>query len=140
MTTAASVGDTLTGYGTLHVTDCPSCGCVYAIPDGIYRTGLKRKSGRTIYCPNGHSWHFTGKTHEEEVRELRDREARAIARRDQAEAAERMARAREAKERKARQRLAARAKAGVCPCCHRTVAQLARHMKTKHPDFEVEGA
>ena len=133
------VGSTITGTSELHVTDCPNCGCVYAIPAGIYRTGVAEKSRKSIYCPNGHSWHFTGKTHEQEVRELRDAAARARARRDQAEAAERMARAREAKERKAKQRLAARAKAGVCPCCHRTFSQLARHMKTKHPEYEPEG-
>jgi hypothetical protein len=25
--------------------------------------------------------------------------------------------------------------AGVCPCCKRTVKQLAAHMKEKHPEF-----
>lgn len=24
---------------------------------------------------------------------------------------------------------------GVCPCCNRTFQQLARHMKSKHPDY-----
>ena len=32
-------------------------------------------------------------------------------------------------------RLKKRAAAGTCPCCSRTVIQMARHMKTKHPDF-----
>lgn len=39
------------------------------------------------------------------------------------------------KEAKAKRRLQKRIKAGVCPCCHRTVSQMARHMKTKHPGF-----
>lgn len=34
------------------------------------------------------------------------------------------------------ERLATRANHGVCPCCKRTFSQLARHMKTKHPDFK----
>lgn len=36
-------------------------------------------------------------------------------------------------------RLQKRVKNGVCPCCHRTVSQLARHMKTKHPEFASNG-
>jgi hypothetical protein len=35
-------------------------------------------------------------------------------------------------------RLRNRAKAGVCPCCKRTVSQLARHMASKHPDFSTD--
>lgn len=31
-----------------------------------------------------------------------------------------------------------RAAAGVCPCCNRTFANLARHMGTKHPDYGSE--
>lgn len=30
-----------------------------------------------------------------------------------------------------------RASAGVCPCCNRTVSQMARHMQAKHPDYNV---
>lgn len=130
-----TIGDEITGVGTLHVTDCPTCGCMYAIPDGIYRNGKKWKAKRTIYCPNGHEWHYLGKTHDEEVRELRDQVARANARRDQAEAAERMARAREGKWKKESSRLKQRAAAGVCPCCHRHFTNVERHVKTKHPDY-----
>lgn len=137
MTTVAP-GDTISGVGTLHVIDCPTCGCIYAIPAGVYRRGIARKGHATIYCPNGHTWHFTGKTHEAEVRDLRDSLAQAHARRDQAEADARMARAREAKARKERDRIKTRAGAGVCPCCNRTFAQLARHIKSKHPDYAKE--
>jgi hypothetical protein len=35
-------------------------------------------------------------------------------------------------------RLKNRAAAGVCPCCNRTFAQLARHMATKHKGFTAE--
>lgn len=31
---------------------------------------------------------------------------------------------------------ALRAQGGACPCCNRTFADMARHMKTKHPDFD----
>jgi hypothetical protein len=26
----------------------------------------------------------------------------------------------------------------VCPCCQRTVSQMARHIKTKHPEYVAE--
>lgn len=42
------------------------------------------------------------------------------------------------RERKKKEQLETRAANGVCPCCHRTFKQLARHMKTKHPDFPGE--
>lgn len=34
-------------------------------------------------------------------------------------------------------KLKKRASAGICPCCNRTVSQMARHMKSKHPEFKV---
>lgn len=40
-----------------------------------------------------------------------------------------------AKEQRSKARLKKRVAAGVCPCCHRTVSQMARHMATKHPDY-----
>jgi hypothetical protein len=44
-----------------------------------------------------------------------------------------------AAEQRSKERLKRRVKNGVCPCCHRTVKQLAAHMKTKHPDFAGNG-
>lgn len=35
-------------------------------------------------------------------------------------------------------RLKKRAVAGTCPCCHRTVNAMVRHMKTKHPEFVAQ--
>lgn len=129
-----NVGETITGTGTLHVTDCPACGCVYAIPDGIYREAQRLKTRATIYCPNGHTWHYTGTTHEQQLAELRDEAARERQRREQADA-EALAQRRAAmRARKDRDRLKRRAEAGVCPHCHRTFQQLARHVKSKHPD------
>lgn len=126
---------TITAQGTLHIQECPECGCLHAIPDGIERNARKHAGRRDVYCPNGHVWVFMGKTHEQQLREARDARAAAEAARDQAEADARMARAREEKERKRAQRLAKRASAGVCPCCNRSFQQLSRHMKTKHPEF-----
>jgi hypothetical protein len=33
-----------------------------------------------------------------------------------------------------------RAANGVCACCHRSFANVARHMKTQHPDFNPDAA
>jgi hypothetical protein len=33
-----------------------------------------------------------------------------------------------------------RVSAGVCPCCNRTFQNVARHMKTKHPDIAAAPA
>jgi len=87
----------------------------------------------SIYCPLGHSYFIAaqGKAAELEKRLLREREcsARLAAERDQAEASARAQKGHATRLRK-------RAKAGVCPCCNRTFKQLARHMATKHPDFD----
>jgi hypothetical protein len=135
---SVQVGNTIDGVGTLHVTDCPTCGVVYAIPDGLYRRGQRYKENVAIYCPNGHTWHYLGKTHAEELDELRDQVARQRSLRDQAEASERAQRAAATRARNERDRLKVRAAAGVCPCCNRTFKQLARHMETKHPDYRQE--
>jgi hypothetical protein len=34
-------------------------------------------------------------------------------------------------------RIQKRTAAGVCPCCNRTFQQLARHMKTRHPEQPI---
>ena len=128
------VGDTITGSGTLRVTDCPTCGVVYAIPDGLYKRGKRYKEKVSIYCPNGHTWHYMGKTHEQELQGLRDEVARERAARDQAEANERGQRAAATRARNERDRLKQRGEAGVCPHCNRTFKQLARHMHSKHPE------
>lgn len=47
----------------------------------------------------------------------------------------------EARQRLAERKLAKanrRASAGACPCCQRSFSNMARHMKTKHPDFIAE--
>lgn len=46
--------------GFSYVT-CPNlkCGVGYYIPRYIYDQGLQRGKERTLYCPNGHDWHYT---------------------------------------------------------------------------------
>jgi hypothetical protein len=103
-----------------------------------------KETGRSWFCTVcGCGRAFTGKTTVEQLRgELaaaKQREETEKARRRDAEEGLRQQREALRKEQKSKERLKKRIKNGVCPCCHRTVSQLARHMKTKHPDFAVNG-
>jgi len=133
--------DQLTYTGTLEIQRCPTCQIPHAIPTEMKQRMLDRRgpSGRQAYCPNGHTWHFIGKTNAEEEREARQRAERRLAyeqsRRDQAEAAAREERERTAAMRAEVTRTRRRAVAGACPSCNRSFVQLQKHMAAKHPDY-----
>lgn len=94
----------------------------------------------TIYCPNGHPWHYTGANSELQRAKLRakllaeslqwtqDRLTETRAERDHAEA---QARGYKGALVKTKKRIAA----GVCPYCNRTFtdSRMARHISTQHP-------
>lgn len=105
------------------------CGLGHAIPQSLAEAA--RKTGQGVYCPLGHEW-IVG---ESEVDRLTKKAARLTARLDQerqrAATLEASRNALKGEITKAKKR----ASAGVCPCCNRSFVQLARHMKTKHPDF-----
>ena len=126
---------TLSYSGRLTVTKC-WCGTAHAVPEELYNFQRQQFDDgvhpKGIYCPLGHVWAPSGEPEVEKVRRERDlaRDRTAIARseRDQAEASRRAQKA-------ATTRLKKRVGAGICPCCKRTVKQLAAHMKSKHPDY-----
>lgn len=123
---------------TLVVVTC-WCGVNHAVPENLRKEQLARHrdglSPLGIYCPVGHSHVPRGKGEAEELRERlereRERAARLAAERDQVEASARAYKGVATRTRK-------RAAAGVCPCCKRTFKQLARHMKSQHPNFDPE--
>ena len=131
---------------------CPSCAVPYAIPDSLKESALRKTSAshptgfREIYCPNGHAWHYTGKTEAMKLKEqLADSErqkawaqARAERLRAEAEAARRTAATYKGHATRQRKRAAA----AVCPVdgCKRTIQQMARHLRTKHPEYVAEHA
>lgn len=130
------MSDTITYTGVLEVLSCGSCHVDFAIDQGWHQE--LQRTGDWFFCPNGHKIHYT-KT---EIQRLADEKAKlersleaARARgdswRDQAQAAERQARAYKGHT----TRLRKRAAAGVCPCCTRTFQNLQRHMANQHPDF-----
>jgi hypothetical protein len=95
---------------------CGECGVAFYIPE-VLKQECKRIKGKSWYCPNGHPRIF-GESLEETVLILRKDLAEALAARDAAE--------------QAKATLLERVRRGVCPDCHRTFQNLARHVATKH--------
>jgi hypothetical protein len=127
---------TLEHTGTLVIHECPACFVLHAIPKRMERERME--DGGSIFCPNGHKWHFTTSEVAKLRKQLADAEqtrkwldGRLTHEQDQRRAAERSASAYKGQT----TRLKNRAAAGVCPCCNRSFVQLRRHMETKHPDF-----
>lgn len=107
------------------------CGMHHAVPRVMYehqqRCHDNRRNVPDIYCPLGHTHVPAGEAQVEQLQ-------RKLANRDEDLRAERAAHAAtKAKLTKTTKRV----QGGVCPCCDRSFVQLARHMKTKHPDYEV---
>lgn len=142
---AASEGDKFNEDTNLVVVTCWHCKMLYAIPESLNVSALAypgaSDGGWWICCPLGHTWGYTGKSVERQLKEEQDRSARLAADRDQAEAHARAMKGVATRRKNELDRVNKRVAAGVCPCCHRTFKQLARHMKAKHPGFpEREGA
>lgn len=128
-------GNTLTieQVTEFYVEECFKCGCSFAMTKDFRDNRMRDKDD--FWCPAGHPQRYIGKS-DKQLRQ--EAEARARAAEDQAAAAERATR--EAKRqltaaKREATRLKTRAANGVCPCCNRSFVQLARHMKTKHPEY-----
>lgn len=108
---------------------CNGCGIAYGLPRGFIEA--RRKDHETWTCPNGCKRHFPAG--ESDADKLRRAEAREVALQDQLRAA-----AHEVEQTKAallrdRHRFAN----GVCPSCTRSFSNVARHMASQHPDYDV---
>ncbi len=130
-----SRGKTFAGYSDLEVEVC-TCGVLFAAPKHLLDNA--RESGKNFYCPNGHSLVYSSENErlKKQLQQARDRAGRLASDLDQTQArliAQKSATTRIKRERDS---LKERTAAGVCPCCNRTFQQLARHIKTKHPDYQ----
>jgi len=117
---------------TIVDTSCCVCNKEFAL-DLDYIKNRKNGSGWCPYCGTALKW--GGKTKEQIAREraeLAERRAAELTR--QLESERRSKSAIRGQLTRVRRRVAH----GVCPCCKRTVRQLAAHMKSKHPDFAAE--
>jgi len=131
---------------TLVVESCPTCGILFAFPESLERSARRysgdRPDGWHLSCPLGHTWHYTGKSEEQKLRDQLSRErgraGRLASELDQTKAGLRAQKARGTRFKHERDAERARAHAGVCPVdgCRRHFKNLSRHMQTKHPDFE----
>lgn len=119
----------------LQTITCGGCCMTFAVPGPLMRR--YREEGITLKCPNpACPWGgmVTGKTENAKLAE----ELAATKRRLEFEKLQRQTAEGEAeKARRKVNKLERRAKGGACPCCNRSFVALARHMKTKHPDFAV---
>lgn len=123
----------ITYTGVLQVHDCPNCGITHAIPAGFERQMLEK--GRNCICPRGHTWSFMAKSRvqiikdrDEEIIRLR---ARVASRNEEIEHIKGSQKALRGVTTKTKHRIAN----GACPCCNRSFADLAKHMKGKHPKY-----
>lgn len=111
---------------------CITCGVVYVVPSVVIEH--QRKVGGFHYCSNGHSqgWDKNGDTEMTRLTRERDRLKQNQARLEEEKAALAV-QAERATHDLARHKK--RAAAGTCPCCRRNFSNMARHMKSKHPEF-----
>lgn len=107
---------TVPGQVELTVVTCCSCGITYAIPTMLNDRLMTKKEKGSTSCPNGHGWHYIGKSDEDRARDAEQRAREANAR---AQAAEQ--RLREIRDRPAGK------KRDECPVCHRSFERLSTH-------------
>ncbi len=123
---------------------CCKCGIEFHVPD--HWDNKRREDHKTFYCPNGHPQGYYGKSQKEKRIEKLERENREKA--DQLMCKQTLLdQAREERDLADRRRAAAKGQltktknriaAGVCPCCNRSFTNVARHMKSQHPDYSSE--
>jgi hypothetical protein len=116
----------------LTALQCQTCGVWHAIPKAMHDNCVEE--GGFWHCPNGHQRGYReGRKEREAVRLERDRLKQRVSELNDTIALERASK--EAAAKKVKQ-LQKRAKAGVCPCCNRSFANMAAHMKTCHSDMD----
>ena len=132
---------TITETLVFETTTCCVCGISFAVPSTRIKH-CREHPGETLFCPNGHSLVWYKNVLEQEIEKLK-RE------RDDAERSRMNLHQRLTEKEYEIKKLATNNKrlttnikkqtrriaAGVCPCCNRTVSQLAEHIKTKHPEY-----
>lgn len=106
---------------------CCSCGILFAVTKEYQ--DRRRQDHNWFYCPNGHQQHYSQKS-DKEIAEENARQAQAKA--NEANHALLVAQRERDAAIAAKKLLESRIHSGVCPCCNRTFANLAAHIKTKH--------
>lgn len=128
--------ETLTYSTTLSMLTCGECAIPFAIPVDLHKD--MKKTGRRFWCPNGHGISY-GESENDRLKARLESAQRGLAYMttsrdaalDQAQTAELRRRAAKGQLTKIRNRVGN----GVCPCCNRSFANLARHMAGQHPGY-----
>lgn len=118
----------------LETQTCWKCGITFAAPE-LFFAQRRKDHSINFYCPAGHSAVFAGETEAQKYKRLFEDKERAL--KWETEAKERQFRLLK-KTTTQLSNLKKRVAAGVCPCCKRTVSQMARHMAAKHPDYQQQ--
>lgn len=119
-----------------QITQCINCGIPFTVP--VVAWDHQIRMGGHHFCPNGHrqGWDAGGETEFTRLRQERDRLKQGAAQKDDEIARERNLRRMAEKDAQRiadkAQRAAKRTLAATCPCCNRSFANLARHLKTQH--------
>jgi len=124
------------------ISPCWKCKSDVWLPAPLYKAA--RHSSRIVFfCPYGHAAVFSeDETEADKLRRERDRLFQRMSMLDDTVRAQReeLFRSRETITALKNEavKVRKRAKAGTCPCCHRTFRQMALHMRNKHPEFKAE--
>lgn len=137
MSTAHQFVDINYGFATKC---CSACGMFFFIPNNIEQACVDK--GRNWWCPGcGHHWRYgdttKAKLEKQLEREKKRTEWATIRADNNAAWAEREKRKKAAYKgllTKTKKRISG----GVCPCCNRSFHNLAKHMKSKHPNYGRE--
>lgn len=107
-------------------TECATC----AIPIAVTENQLRqfRESGKPLFCVLGHTSSFGATASERLKKELVTSQDKIAHLETSLENSQRLIES----QAKKHQQVMKRIENGVCPHCHRTFSQLARHMKDKH--------
>lgn len=132
---------------TLVTIQCYKCCVPFAIPERLNQ--VLKDTKETFYCPNGHGQIYTkstesilreqlAKAEQDRLKSEQDLKNQLAASRQSTNFwnerfSKQVTETKKVKTRLKNTRL--RIAHGVCPCCNRTFEDLARHMKSKHPEF-----
>ena len=116
--------ETITQKVAIGIFWCSECNSPIALTNQQYQR--HKENGTTFWCSAGHSQIFT----QSENQKLAEAQGRVTFLETKVRNTEGMLTA----EVKKRRRLEKRVNNGVCIHCHRTFQQLARHVKSKHPE------
>lgn len=115
--------------------ECCFCGMLFAMTRDFQQRRLRDK--QQWFCPRGHSQVYLGESDQAKIKRLERQVANAEEQARIEKAAATAAKAAATKARNQARKLEQRTTRGVCPHpdCHRSFVDVARHVRTKHPEM-----